>query len=114
MGTKYDPLEDAKVSAEDGAVKKSLKRKKKKSEAAAPPPPAPVTAPPPPPAKPASVVKKSAFDMKKSYRVMKDKMVSIGGNMTRMRAGAVLSARLYGGPVGLARLLEQVEVEEVK
>lgn len=124
MGNKYDPLEEAKVKDEGSGRKKRKKLFSKKSaeKAAAPAPapePAPAPAPAPPPAPKAAVpapvppAAEGEKDLTKQYRVVKDAMVSINGNITKLREGKVISAKLFGGPVGLGRILEQVEVEEV-
>ena len=114
--SKFDPLEEAKITDDKSEEKGLSKKKKKKAEAdkaaaAAPPPPAP----PAQPTAPAAPKRAAApvFDAKKKYRVLEDKMTSINGRMTKLRKGKVLEARFYGGPLKLQRIIESgVKVEE--
>ena len=118
--SKFDPLEEAKIT-DDKSEDKGLSKKKQKAEkakaeeaAAAPPPPPPVAkATKPIAVKPAAEAKTVAKPGKK-YRVLEDRMASVGGRMTKLRSGKVLEARYYGGPIGLQRILDSgVKVEEV-
>jgi len=126
--SKFDPLEEAKIT-DDKSEKRLFGKKKKKAEAeaAAEPPlppepaaepapapkapvPAPQTAKAPAPKRATQVV---SVDPAKKYRVLEDRMTSVGGRMTKLRAGKVLEARFYGGPLALQRILESgVKVEE--
>jgi hypothetical protein len=121
MSKKFDPLEEAKIpeKSEKKESKKLFGKKKKKAEEKKP---EPAAAPPPPPppsdradTKPDKPQAPSAPDASagKKYRVLEDKMCSVGGRMTKVRAGKILEARFYGGPVGLQRLLDSgIKVEE--
>lgn len=128
--SKFDPLEEAKItddsttSEEKGLSKKKQKaadkaaEKKARAEAVTPPPPLPPTpeeraAHKPPVVKPAAEAKTVA-EAGVKYRVLEDRMASIKGRMTKLRAGKVLEARYYGGPIGLQRILDSgVKVEAV-
>lgn len=135
MSSKFDPLEEAKIT-DDKSEDKGLSKKKQKAaakaakaEAASEAPAAPAApeAPPAPPLPPTPaeraarkpVVIKPAAEAKmvaapgKKYRVLEDRMASIRGRMTKLRTGKVLEARFYGGVLNLQRILDSgVKVEE--
>jgi len=105
-----DPLESAKVS-EDAPKKKGWGRSKEKAEVApeasepAPVAAAPAPAPAAPAGPPAGV---------QCYRVCEDKVISVGGSMTKMKKDTVISSQHYGGPAGIKALqVAGLNIEEV-
>jgi len=75
-----DPLEAAKISAK--------------------PPPEPVIAPPPPPptfdSQPDAPMEVAPASASKRYRVKTTTTISLGGNITKLNEGDIVSAGLYG------------------
>lgn len=129
--SKFDPLEEAKIT-DDKSEDKGLSKKKKKAAAKAekaaaaapeepPAPPLPPTpaeraeraAAKPAPAKTVAAEPRVIASPDKKYRVLEDKMASVRGRMTKMRKGKILEARFYGGVLLLQRILDSgVKVEE--
>lgn len=139
--SKFDPLEEAKVTNDDTKpsgekglrkkVKKLVKRKKsdKPEEASADSKPeegemAPVEEAPKPPAsvkpeepkpepKPPAPKSDSKVSLDKVYRVTKGGMVSFNGQLTSLSPGKVLKPQHYGGVAGIEHILAAgVEIEE--
>lgn len=125
---KFDPVEAAKIE-HPGGHKPAARAKSTASppkppvpahasaldEPPAAPAPKPVPEPQPPvPRAPATTPPQPTSEQVAAtrFRVLKDKMVSLHGGTTLLRAGKVIDAAGYGGAPGIATLLAQgVELE---
>lgn len=112
---KHDPLEEAKIDADESGKKKKARRPADDERVAleVPEPLAPPPEPPPPALPPLPDVPGLAKSASGHYRVKAEKRVSWYGQMTTLAKGAEVSLRSYGAD-GMKRLLEQgVEFEPV-
>lgn len=114
---KFDPVEAAKVEAP--ASKKTIRKMMDSVEVAPAQEPSKPIAQAPMASKPAVEPPKPSPEMMSGkmtkFRVKTSKMISWYGSMTTLSAGSIVDWSGYGGPAGIARLVEQgVELEPIE